>query len=547
MRLAGSPAARPDGRSKLAHAYGRSLRTLHLLAHTLLLLVCSALAARTPALLAAWSPTRPSSTRLPSTTSSSSRLSPDSELRDLSSSPCSRARTAWCVPSSVHSSPVPDPPLTLSTAQDEPLLPTRASSPTPSQQQQHRPRPLSTTTRALLALAAVTLTLYLLAAPSSTRSTPALAPLEAHHAAAAHPAERLAQLNSDYDPHREGYGVGSTDLRAYAAGLRRTLAQVLARGSGEGRAQGAMPDDDDEERDGLAPPLVDDDALVDALECRLALDGRECPAAARAIPPDLYATARTVSPVPSALQSWLGGGASASPLRLHLLSSEAIVAFIARRFPALSQAYAALPIPILRYDLFRLVVLAARGGVYTDADTRLLRPFPRAEWPADVDDRTDPALRLASSSLSGNSTAHADAPPALVIGLEWASSSPARAQENARNALYNREAGVVQWTFGAAAGHPVLLDAVRRVLRHTERVAALEGEGEGAGEGEGEGEGVGGDEERWKEDGVDEGPLQFDPRAERMVLEWSGPAVLTDSVARCAHSLSLSLPSPSSC
>lgn len=443
---------------------------------------------------------------------------------------------------------MPDPPLTLSTAQDEPLLPTRASSPTPSQQQQHRPRPLSTATRALLALAAVTLTLYLLAAPSSTRSPLALAPLEAHHAA--HPAERLAQLNADYDPHREGYGVGSTDLRAYAAGLRRTLAQVLARGSGEGRAQGAMPDDDDEERDGLAPPLVDDDALADALECRLALDGRACPAAARAIPPDLYATARTVSPVPSALQSWLGGGASASasPLRLHLLSSEAIVAFIARRFPALSQAYAALPIPILRYDLFRLVVLAARGGVYTDADTRLLRPFPRAEWPADVDDRTDPALRLASASasLSGNSTSHADAPPALVIGLEWASASPARAQENARNALYNREAGVVQWTFGAAAGHPVLLDAVRRVLRHTERVATLEREGEGAGEGEGEGEG--GDEERWKEDGVDEGPLQFDPRAERMVLEWSGPAVLTDSVARCVPlSLSCSLLSPSPC
>ncbi|GAA5842870.1 hypothetical protein JCM9279_004014 [Rhodotorula babjevae] len=422
----------------------------------------------------------------------------------------------------------PHPQLTRSTVQDEPLLPTRASSPTPSQQQQHRPRPLSTTTRALLALVAVSLALYLLAAPSSGPSLSPAPALEVHHAAAlVHPAERLAQLNADYDPHREGYGVGSTDLRAYAAAVRRTLAQVLERGEG-GRGPGAMPDEGeaDDDDDSVAPPLVDDDALGEALECRLALDGRECPAAARAIPPDLYATARTVSPVPSALQSWLGG---ASPLRLHLLSSEAIVAFVARRFPALSRAYDRLPIPILRYDLFRLVVLAARGGVYTDADTRLLRPFPFAEWPADVDDRTDPALRLASSSRSpssssslANSTSHAGAPPALVIGLEWASSSPARAQQNALNPLYNREAGVVQWTFGAAAGHPVLLDAVRRVLRHTERVATLEGEEEGEGR----------DEERWKEDGVDEGALQFDPRAARMVLEWSGPAVLTDAVAR---------------
>ncbi|KPV73136.1 glycosyltransferase family 32 protein [Rhodotorula graminis WP1] len=411
---------------------------------------------------------------------------------------------------------------------DEPLLPTRTSSPPPSQQR--RPRPLSSTTRAALGLAAACLALYLLAAPSTRTSTAAVvnpAPaLELHHTAAVDPAERLALLNADYDPHREGYGVGSTDLQAYGAGLRRTLAQVLERGGGggEGRGQGAMADEDD---DGLAPSLVDDDALADALEYRLSLEARECPSGARAIPPDLYATARTVSPVPPALQSWLG---AASPLSLHLLSSEAIVAFVARRFPALSSAYAALPIPILRYDLFRLVALAARGGVYTDADTRLLRPFPFAEWPADVDDRTDPALRRASSSSSASSTStsalpsHADIPPALVIGLEWASSSPYRAQKNVLNPLYNREAGVVQWTFGAAAGHPVLLDAVRRVLRHMERVAALEGAREG-------GQNVR-DEMRWKENGVDEGALQFDPRADRMVLEWSGPAVLTDSVAR---------------
>ncbi|GAA5895502.1 hypothetical protein JCM8208_005249 [Rhodotorula glutinis] len=414
---------------------------------------------------------------------------------------------------------------------DEPLLPTRASSPTPSQHRPRRPL-LSTTTRAALVLAAACLALYLVAAPSHTPSTPPLVPtFEAHHAAAAvDPAERLALLNADYDPHREGYGVGSTDLRAYGEGLRRTLAQVLERGEGRpGQGEG----EDEGEGDGLPPSLVDDDALADALECRLALDGRACPSAARAIPPDLYATARTVSPVPAALQSWLSVGPSPHPLSLHLLSSEHIVAFVARRFPALSSAYKALPIPILRYDLFRLVALAARGGVYTDADTRLLRPFPYADWPDDVDDRTDPALRRASSSSttssSANSTSisHADAPPALVIGLEWASSSPSRAQKNALNPLYNREAGVVQWTFGAAAGHPVLLDAVRRVLRHTERVAAREG-----GEGEGEGEGEGQDEERWREDGVDEGELQFDPRADRMVLEWSGPAVLADAVAR---------------
>ena len=49
--------------------------------------------------------------------------------------------------------------------------------------------------------------------------------------------------------------------------------------------------------------------------------------------------------------------------------------------PALVLAWAALPDVIFKADLFRLLILFAEGGVYTDSDTVCLRPI--ADWLGD--------------------------------------------------------------------------------------------------------------------------------------------------------------------
>ncbi|BGP43716.1 hypothetical protein JCM10449v2_007761 [Rhodotorula kratochvilovae] len=371
---------------------------------------------------------------------------------------------------------------------DEPLLPTeRDPKPPPPLRERLAPRrSLRTSTARLLlvgALLVVALYVAVLHRPGAATTRPSFRPPPDFSPAATTPAARLAQLNADYDPSVEGFGVGNVDLEAYLASLHATLDEILGPASASSNTSVPLF----EPLDDPAHPPLSDAALRAALDCHLSLS---CTTPAAPLPSTLYATARSVSPVPSALQSWLDADPS---LSLRLLSDADVSAFVASRFPRLAQTFEDLPLAILRFDLFRLLVLLARGGTYTDADTRLLRPL--SAWGSGAEDRSDALLSPAGAG--------ADAPPQLVVGVEWAR----RTERNALNALYTRQAGLVQWTFSASAGHPVLVDAVRRVLRHGARVRGAE-EREG------------------------EGPLQFDPQGGRMVLEWSGPAVLTDSVAR---------------
>lgn len=51
--------------------------------------------------------------------------------------------------------------------------------------------------------------------------------------------------------------------------------------------------------------------------------------------------------------------------------------------PQVLEAYHALPMPVLKADFFRYLILLARGGIYTDIDTSALKPA--TDWvPADV-------------------------------------------------------------------------------------------------------------------------------------------------------------------
>jgi mannosyltransferase OCH1-like enzyme len=52
-------------------------------------------------------------------------------------------------------------------------------------------------------------------------------------------------------------------------------------------------------------------------------------------------------------------------------------AFIYAKYPDLAQLYESLPLPILRADLFRYLIVYSFGGLYADIDMECLRPIDR--------------------------------------------------------------------------------------------------------------------------------------------------------------------------
>ncbi len=100
---------------------------------------------------------------------------------------------------------------------------------------------------------------------------------------------------------------------------------------------------------------------------------------------------------------------------------------------------------VMRADFLRYLILATEGGVYSDIDTRLIRPID--EWvPGEYKDRTR-----------------------LVIALEVDQSPPAK------GTVYDVQ--FCQWTVAAAPNHPVLWNMVDRILGNMSAIANTEGYG----------------------------------------------------------------------
>ena len=111
-----------------------------------------------------------------------------------------------------------------------------------------------------------------------------------------------------------------------------------------------------------------------------------------------------------------------------------LIKYLYASVPEIIEAYNALPLPVLKADFFRYLILLARGGIYSDIDTTALRSA--VEWiPEDV-----------PRSTFG-----------LVIGVE---ADPDRADWKE---WYSRRIQFCQWTIQAKAGHPVLRDIVASI------------------------------------------------------------------------------------
>ena len=108
--------------------------------------------------------------------------------------------------------------------------------------------------------------------------------------------------------------------------------------------------------------------------------------------------------------------------------------------PEVLEAYNALPLPVLKADFFRYLILLARGGIYSDIDTTAIKPA--TDWvPSDV-----------PRSSYG-----------MVIGIE---ADPDR-QDWAE--WYSRRIQFCQWTIQAKPGHPILREVVANVTEETLR------------------------------------------------------------------------------
>ncbi|KAJ7461966.1 hypothetical protein FB451DRAFT_1404462 [Mycena latifolia] len=116
------------------------------------------------------------------------------------------------------------------------------------------------------------------------------------------------------------------------------------------------------------------------------------------------------------------------------------------------EAYAALPLPVLRADFFRYLILLARGGVYSDIDTHTLQPA----------DLWVPA--------------HLGSDAGLVVGVE------ADPDSEDWHKCFAHRVQFCQWTLRAKAGHPVLREAVARITEEAlrlQRARAFDTGGEG--------------------------------------------------------------------
>ncbi|KAF2464364.1 uncharacterized protein BDR25DRAFT_98504 [Lindgomyces ingoldianus] len=159
------------------------------------------------------------------------------------------------------------------------------------------------------------------------------------------------------------------------------------------------------------------------------------------------------------------------PTFVHEVITDQVAVHLIRHLyasvPEVMEAYNALPLPVLKADFFRYLILLARGGIYSDIDTAALKSA--ADWiPQEVPSKSY----------------------GMVIGIE---ADPDRSDW----ALwYSRRIQFCQWTIQSKPGHPILVDVVANITQETLKRKA-------------------------------EGRLSKDHKG---IIEFTGPALWTDSI-----------------
>ncbi|GAB7354772.1 hypothetical protein MBLNU459_g5171t1 [Dothideomycetes sp. NU459] len=130
------------------------------------------------------------------------------------------------------------------------------------------------------------------------------------------------------------------------------------------------------------------------------------------------------------------------PTFVHEVITDAVAVHLIRHLyasvPEVVEAYNSLPVPVLKADFFRYLILLARGGIYSDIDTQALKPA--TEW-------VSPEVPRSTYGL--------------VIGIE---ADPDRPDWHD---WYSRRIQFCQWTIQSKPGHPILRDIVAAITEET--------------------------------------------------------------------------------
>ena len=156
----------------------------------------------------------------------------------------------------------------------------------------------------------------------------------------------------------------------------------------------------------------------------------------------------------------------------EVIPDEAALTLISKTYlsiPEVVQAYKDMPLPILKADFFRYLILLARGGIYTDIDTEALQRIEK--WIPDAFNVSDVGIVIGL-----------EADPDREDWAEW----------------YARRIQFCQWTIRSKPGHPILQEVVARITDMTIQMK-------------------------------DEGRLTKHEDA-KLVLEHTGPGIWTDAV-----------------
>ncbi|GKZ86199.1 hypothetical protein AnigIFM56816_001251 [Aspergillus niger] len=135
--------------------------------------------------------------------------------------------------------------------------------------------------------------------------------------------------------------------------------------------------------------------------------------------------------------------------------------------------FQALPVPILKSDFCRYLILFGRGGIYNDLDVHLLQPLP---WP-----------------VMGPVKDGDEEPPAVIVGLEG----------DAATTGLPRSPQFVQWTMASVPGHPIFRDVLQSIVDRTVHYVSTQ---------------------------------TAEAEADIDVMSWTGPSVWTDAVLGYLHS-----------
>ena len=140
--------------------------------------------------------------------------------------------------------------------------------------------------------------------------------------------------------------------------------------------------------------------------------------------------------------------------------------------PQLVEPLKALPLPVMRSDVFRVVVVNEIGGIYGDIDTFPLKS-PK-EWldASDVFPWSDPETKTTFSIFSGEDESSPDfdpkRPAKLMLGIE-ADTKPGTDAHWRMGYTYPVQ--LTQWALAGAPDHPVLNTFVHNFQSRLEEVA----------------------------------------------------------------------------